>query len=367
MNPSSPSRILIVDDSPENIHLLLEILRGGHEIIVATSGEQAFQRLESATLPDLILLDIIMPGLDGYEVCRRLKADPRTQDIPVLFLTALDSERDEAHGLELGAVDFITKPFSPIVVRQRVSNQLELKHYRDHLETLVQNRTRELQIRTNELELTKKVTIMSLGALAEFRDPETGGHIQRTAKYVHLVAEFLATLPEFRQQLTPSTIDWLSQSAPLHDIGKVGIRDEILLKPGKLLPDEFAIMRTHCFIGYQALKISTSDLGTTSFLDIAMDMAYSHHERWDGTGYPRQLHGDAIPIPGRIMALADVYDALRSERPYKVAFSHAVSSGIILKEMADHFDPRILAAFYEVQAEFQQISETFRDEPVPPT
>ena len=353
VEPGSMSRILIVDDSPENIRLLAEILKNSYDIVVATSGEQALRRLEAAPLPDLILLDIVMPGIDGYEVISALKAGRETRDIPVLFLSSLDSERSESKGLELGALDYITKPFSPSLVKMRIRNHLELKRHRDHLEEIVLERTKEL-------ELTQAVTFTSLGTLAEFRDPETGNHIQRTAEYVRMIARHLADKPGFEEVLSPSMIDRLAQSAPLHDIGKVGIPDSILLKPGPLGAEEALVMRRHAYLGFRALKQASELLGSNSFLDIAMDVAYCHHERWDGSGYPRNLSGESIPLAGRIMALADVYDALRSRRPYKASFPHGKSLKI-LEEMGTCFDPRVLATALECEEELFAISERLMD------
>ncbi|HUW42302.1 MAG TPA: HD domain-containing phosphohydrolase [Rectinemataceae bacterium] len=357
VEPGLKPRILIVDDSPENIRLLAGILKDSYDIAVATSGEQALKRVESPPLPDLILLDIVMPGIDGYEVIAALKAGEETREIPVLFLSALDSEKSESKGLELGALDYITKPFSPSIVKMRIGNHLELKRHRDHLEEIVRERTRELT-------LTQAVTFTSLGTLAEFRDPETGNHIQRTAEYVLSIARNLSTKPGFEGILSSAMIDRLAQSAPLHDIGKVGIPDSILLKPGSLSSEEALVMRRHAYLGFRALKQASELLGSNSFLDIAMDVAYCHHERWDGSGYPRGLAGESIPIAGRIMALADVYDALRSKRPYKSPFSHEKSLKILM-EMRSFFDPRVLSAALECADELLAISERLMDKEEP--
>jgi putative two-component system response regulator len=347
-------KLLIVDDSPENLRILIEILKKDYEIVMATSGNQALRRLEVQPYPDLILLDIVMPGIDGYEVCSRLKANLATRSIPVLFLSALDSETDESKGLDLGAEDYITKPFSPSIVKARIRNHLELKRHRDSLEELVRERTKEIS-------LTQTVAFMSLGTLAEFRDPETGGHIQRTSKYVQLLAERLASRGIFHETLTPSFIDRLVQSAPLHDIGKVGIPDSILSKPGKLEPWEFEIMKTHTDLGYRALRQASQVLGANSFYDVAMEVALSHHERWNGKGYPRGIADDAIPLPARIMAAADVYDALTTARPYKPAFSHEKAKEIMCEDMSGHFDPRILNGFLELEEDFVAVAAAFAD------
>lgn len=353
---SNRDKILVVDDSPMSLRSLVEILTDDYEVSVATSGEQALVLLESMPLPDLILLDIVMPGMSGYEVCSRLKAKEITSDIPVIFLSALDTTTDESKGLELGAVDYIAKPFSPSIVTVRIKNHLELKRHRDRLEELVRDRTKELM-------LTQTATFTSLGTLAEFRDPETGYHIQRTSKYVQLIAERLAKKPDFSDVLSPVMIDRLVQSAPLHDIGKVGIPDSILLKKGKLEPKEFELMKTHTILGYKALKQASSVLGSCSFLDVAMDLALSHHERWDGKGYPRNLADEKIPLAGRIMAVADMYDALTSARPYKPPFSHEKSKAIMCSEMDGHFDPRIMSVFLELEDDFKEVATEYADTP----
>jgi putative two-component system response regulator len=351
---ASRLKLLIVDDSPENLRLLVEILKEDYAIVTATSGEQALRRVESLPYPDMVLLDIVMPGIDGYEVCSRLKANEATRSIPVLFLSALDSEMDESKGLDLGAEDYITKPFSPSIVKARIRNHLELKKHRDRLEELVRERTKEIS-------LTQTVAFMSLGTLAEFRDPETGGHIQRTSKYVQMLTERLASAGAFSEMLTSTFVDRLVQSAPLHDIGKVGIPDSILIKKGKLEPWENEIMRTHTDLGYRALKQASLVLGAHSFFDVAMDVALSHHECWDGTGYPRGIAEDTIPLSARIMSVADVYDALSTERPYKPAFSHEKSKEIMCEEMKGHFDDRILGAFLELEDDFKSVAKEYAD------
>ncbi len=298
--------VLIVDDMEENVDILMEALGNDYDISVAMDGESALDFIDKNRL-DLILLDIVMPGMNGYEVCKKLKQDKKTKEIPIIFLTALADEENEAKGLLLGAVDYITKPFSSLLVKARVRNQLELKLHRDHLEQLVWARTREL-------ELTQKVTIESLGTLAEYRDPETGGHIKRTQNYVKLLAEHLKNHPKYKSYLNDATIELLFKSAPLHDIGKVGVPDNILLKPDKLTNDEFIEIKKHSEYGKNAIAVSEKRLGKKSFLEFARIIAESHHEKWDGTGYPKGLKGEEISIPGRLMAIADVYDALISKR-----------------------------------------------------
>ena len=347
-------KILLVDDTSANLQVLRQTLDGcGYRLLIAKDGKTALSIVEK-TLPDLVLLDIMMPGMDGYEVCRRLKGSESTRHLPVIFLTALADVEDEARGLALGAVDYITKPINPDLVRARVGNHLELKRYRDSLEDMVREKTRELQ-------LTQAVMIESLGTLAEYRDPETGGHIKRTQNYVKALASALKNHPRFREELDDETIDLLYLSAPLHDIGKVGVRDNILLKAGKLDEDEFGEMKNHTKYGHDALHITEQKLGKSTFLRHARQIAYTHQEKWDGSGYPRGLKGDKIPISGRLMAVADVYDALISKRVYKPPMPHEEAVRIISDGKGKHFDPDIVDAFLEMNAVFRNIALTYAD------
>lgn len=344
----SQCNVLIVDDAEENVDILVGALGNEYDISVAMDGKSALEYIHQ-TPPDLILLDIMMPGMDGYEVCKKLKQDTATHEIPIIFLTALAQEQDEAKGLALGAVDYITKPFSSHLVKARVKNHLALKLHNDHLEQLVRERTREL-------ELTQEVTIESLGTLAEYRDPETGGHIKRTKNYVRLLAEYLKDHPRYRHYLDDITIDFLYRSSPLHDIGKVGVPDAILIKPGKLTDKEFSEIKKHPVYGRNAIAVSEKRLGEKSFLQYAKVIAESHHEKWDGTGYPHGLKADDIPIPGRLMAIADVYDALISKRVYKPPFSHDKAVAIIAQGRGQHFDPDMVDAFLKLEDQFRQIA-----------
>nr|WP_319393652.1 two-component system response regulator [uncultured Desulfobacter sp.] len=345
--------VLVVDDTETNIDILMETLGDDYDIRVALDGESALENVEEEK-PDLILLDIMMPGMDGYEVCRRLKEDPSTRDIPIIFVTAMAEEQNEAKGLALGAVDYVTKPFSPELVKARVSNHLELKKHQDHLQELV-------MLRTKELALTQEVTIYSLASLAETRDPETGGHILRTQRYVRALARRLKTMERFKKILTDEVIDLLYKSAPLHDIGKVGVADGILLKPGKLTEEEFSEMKNHTIYGRDALKVAEEKLGDNSFMKYARRIAYTHHEKWDGSGYPNGLKGEDIPVSGRLMAIADVYDALISKRVYKPPFSHAKAIDIITKDSGSHFDPAMVETLLMIEDEFLHIASLLAD------
>ena len=354
INSNQTARILLVDDNTTNLQLLHETLDGlGYRLLIAKNGKTALAIAQKAN-PSLILLDIMMPEMDGYEVCRRLKSDEKTDRIPVIFITALAAEDDEAKGLALGAVDYLTKPLNPELVRARVRIHLELKQYQDHLEQLVRERTRRL-------ELTQAVTIESLATLAEYRDPETGGHIKRTQNYVKVLAKQLKEHPRFRDELNDEVIELLYMSAPLHDLGKIAVPDHILLKPGKLTDEEFEEMKKHTNYGHDALWITEQKLGEDSFLRHAREIAYTHQEKWDGSGYPSGLKGDEIPISGRLMALADVYDALISKRVYKPPFPHEKAVQIIVEGKGRHFDADVVDAFVELENTFRNIALSFAD------
>jgi len=353
-NSDQTARILLVDDNTTNLQLLHETLDGiGYRLLIAKNGKTALAIARKAK-PALILLDIMMPEMDGYEVCRRLKADEKTDRIAVIFITALADEEDEAKGLALGAVDYLTKPFNPDLVRARVRIHLELKQHQDQLEQLVRERTRRL-------ELTQAVTIESLATLAEYRDPETGGHIKRTQNYVKVLAKQLKQHPRFRDDLNDDVIELLYMSAPLHDLGKIAVPDHILQKAGKLTDEEFEEMKKHTNYGHDALRITEQKLGEDSFLRYAREIAYTHQEKWDGSGYPTGLKGDEIPISGRLMALADVYDALISKRVYKPPFPHEKAVEIIVEGKGNHFDPDIVDAFIELENTFRNIALSFAD------
>ena len=359
--PPRRQTILIVDDSPANIAFLGNVLKDSYDLKVATNGSQALQIAQHTPDIGLILLDIIMPGMDGYEVCRHLKASRVTERIPVVFVSARADIDDEALGFAVGAVDYITKPIRSAIVKARVRTHLALFDQNQVLEEMVRKRTEELAI-------TQDVTILSLATLAEYRDNETGGHIVRTQRYVRVLAENLRHRSRFRDGLNPEAIDLLFKSATLHDIGKVGIADRILRKPGPLTPEEFKEMKRHPGYGAAALARAEQLLGTdksSSFLHLAREIAISHHEKWDGSGYPDGLAGDEIPVPGRLMAMADIYDAMVSRRIYKPPFSHQKAYEIIVngdgRVMPYHFDPGVLETFINHHETFRAIAAECAD------
>lgn len=354
--------ILIVDDTPENIALITSLLKGLYRTKVATNGKKALQIVQSGEPPDLILLDIMMPEMDGFETCNSLKSNPQTADIPVIFLTAKTQVEDEQKGFELGAADYITKPISPPIVLSRVKTHLQFKKMCDLLKDKNDYLEREVARRIKEIDSVQDAAIIAIGSLAETRDNETGNHIRRTQHYVRLLADTLKDHPNFRHFLTDENIALLSKSAPLHDIGKVGIPDKILLKPGKHTPEESEIMKTHTTLGRDAIIAAEKMLNTpSSFLQFAREIAYTHHEKYDGTGHPRGLSGNSIPISGRLMALADVYDALISRRVYKEALPHEKAVSIIKEGTGTYFDADVVEAFLQVADQFKEIAQKYVD------
>ncbi len=337
--------ILIVDDTPANIKILNDLLRDEYKIIVATNGPDALEIVYSKDQPDLILLDIMMPNMDGYEVCHKLKQSPNTSNIPVLFVTAKDNVADETKGLEMGVEDYITKPFIPPIVKQRIRNHMALHLHHVELEQLVEERTKEL--RNGYIDMIQRLTLTS-----EYKDEETGAHIRRIGYYCKELSRQMGFNSEF--------IEAIYHASPMHDIGKVAIPDSILLKQGPLNQEEWETMKTHAEIGALIL-----DGGKSPLIKMACEIAGCHHERWNGGGYPNGLKMDKIPITARIMTITDQYDALRSKRPYKPAFNHNKALEIITKgdgrTMPDHFDPDVLAAFNKIADIFEDIFETHND------
>jgi putative two-component system response regulator len=354
MSGNGKPNILIVDDEPFYRDLLEELLSPQYSVSVVENGMQAIEQVRSGQHPMLLLLDVVMPEMDGYEVCRRFKANPATHEIPIIFLTGKNEVEDEMLGLELGAVDYIAKPISPPILLSRVRNHLALTQKRIALESLVAERT-------EQIEKAKDAVTFSMGALAEARDNETGFHLQRTRLYVKSIAEKLSCLAEYRNELTPKMIDLIVRAAPLHDIGKIGVPDSILMKNGKLTDDERAEMSKHTLYGKQALEKAEENIGHTPYLEIAKQIAYCHHEKWDGSGYPEGLSGADIPLSARIMAIADVYDALICKRHYKEAMCHQEAVELIEQGKGTHFDPTVFDIFTQVSDGFIDIAERFND------
>ncbi len=360
-NATKPT-ILVVDDTPDNIVLLCSLLGDLYKNKVATNGEKALKIASADPQPDLILLDIMMPDMDGYEVCRRLKANHKTAQIPIIFLTAKTQEGDETMGFELGAVDYITKPITPAILMARVHTHLTLQYAKKSLEK--QNEILEIQVekRTKQLAALQDAVIISMASLAETRDNETGHHIRRTQNYVREMALVLQKNPKFAGEIDQNFITTIYKTAPLHDIGKVGVPDRILLKPGRLTVEEFEIMKEHTVYGRDAIIAAEKTLtDPEGFLIVAKEIAYCHHEKWDGAGYPQGLVGEEIPLSARLMAIADVYDALITKRIYKNAIVHEEAIEIIVKGSGTHFQPDIVDALLSIQDKFKEIAQLFSE------
>ncbi|MCF7986525.1 MAG: response regulator [Methylovulum sp.] len=363
-NPNQKPTLLIVDDASENLAVLIDLLMPVYRIRVANSGQRALDVANTLPKPDLILLDVMMPEMDGYQVLTHLRQNPKTADIPVIFVTAMESSDDEALGLDLGAADYLTKPIRPAIVLSRIRSQLELKNTREQLLAQNSKLEAEVELRAKQLQTVRDISIRALASIAETRDNETGKHIIRTQAYVRVLCDHLIEQGIYADELTSKKSDIITKAAPLHDIGKVGIPDHILLKPGRLNDEELVIMRTHAKIGADALwrAIQTEeDHSGLGFLFVAMDIAHYHHEKWDGSGYPEGLKEYNIPLPARLMALADVYDALINRRVYKKEFSLEQTLAIIKDGRGSHFDPQIVDAFFVRQTEFQEIAERYAE------
>ncbi len=347
------SRILIIEDSPFHIDLLVSTLEDIHSLYVAIDAEKAFRILETIT-PDLVILDAILPGMSGYEFLEIFLANTAYKDIPVIFASGMDQAEDQIRGLNSGAVDYITKPFHTEIVKRRIALHLELSAHRRNLENLV-------ALRTEEIEHTRDSVVQAVAYLAESRDRTTGEHIFKTQRYTHVLASCIAeSNPEF---ISAEEVPLLAQASALHDIGKVSVPDAVLTKPGPLTDDEWKIMREHTTLGAEAIKATISIIGSNKLLENAYDICLSHHEKYDGSGYPAGLKGDEIPPSAAIVALVDVYDALVSVRPYKDAYSHEKAVRIITegdgRTRPGQFNPLVLKAFREHEKKFLEILKDF--------
>jgi len=359
--PAVQPTILIVDDEVANLSLVSALLRDHYQVRIAKDGARAICQTQQEP-PDLILLDIMMPGINGYDVCRLLKADSLTRHIPVIFLTSQVDAQDEQSGLALGAVDYITRPINPGILLSRVRAHLaDAAHSRT---VRVNNEYLEYEVlkRTRQVSAMQDLTTLAMASLSETRDVDTGSHLRRTQNYVRALANQLRRKGLHPEFLTDAVVDLLYKCAPLHDIGKVGIPDRILLKPGRYEPEEFEVMKRHPKLGRDALQSAHDLAGDSSdFFIVAIDLVYSHHEKWDGSGYPQGLSGQAIPLAGRIMALADVYDALISARVYKPGMGHEDAAQIIAQGSGTHFDPDVVGAFLDLAFEFRAIADRYAD------
>lgn len=349
-------KILVVDDNDINLKILKLILeKDDYEVHTTQSPESFMERLD-ALMPDLVLMDINMPRISGYDLCREMKFSEKFCDIPVMFISALSDAQDIVKGFNMGAVDYITKPFRSEEVRARVSTHLNLKRLQEELKNQNKSLEKRVSEQVEEITKTQMETIFSLAKLAQSRDDDTGKHLERVQNYCWALATELKVHSEYSSEVDEIFVNNIKHASPLHDIGKVGISDTILLKPGKLTDEEFAIMKTHTVIGYETLKEVNEKFGNNAFIGMGMVIARSHHERYDGNGYPDKIKGREIPLAARIMAIADVYDALRSKRVYKDAFSQEKSVGIILEGRGTQFDPVLVDAFERIAYKFNEIS-----------
>jgi len=354
------SRIMVVDDTPENLSLAKTMLDDqGFEVFAFPNGPLALRAAERIQ-PDLVLLDINLPEIDGYEVCTRFKSNPKLRDIPIIFLSALSETSDKIAGFRVGGVDFVTKPFQFDELHARVNTHLKIRTLQTRLEYQNGNLQQLVDAKVRELSDAHLATIFAIAKLSESRDEDTGKHLERVQNYCRCLAAKIITETPYAAQVTRADYpDLIYHASPLHDVGKIAIPDHILLKPGKLTPEEFVVMKSHAEIGANTLRSIDSAHHDNAFLQMGIDIAGAHHERWDGAGYPRGLSGQDIPLAARIMAVADVYDALRSDRCYKKAIPHAEVVEIIRASRGTHFDPVVVDAFVELEREFDQIRLNF--------
>jgi putative two-component system response regulator len=361
INSGQGGNILVVEDDPDNLRALVAILkRGGFAPRPVTSGKRALEAAFSDP-PDLVLLDVMMPGMSGYEVCRTLKQDARFKNTPVIFLSALQDTQDKVLAFGAGCVDYISKPFHYEEVLARVTTHLQLRRLQDDLASHNLELEQRVAVQVKAVTASQMATIFALAKLAETRDDETGHHIERVQTFSKLLAMEMCDLRCHVEQLTPSFVETLYQTAALHDIGKVGIADAVLLKPGKLTREEFAEMKKHSVIGAQTLQWVLERYPDNEFLRMGVDVARSHHEKWDGSGYPDGLNGEAIPLSARVVALADFYDALTSRRCYREAFSHEDTLRMIEEGGGTHFEPAIIESFKAQESKFKRIREEMQD------
>jgi len=348
--------IILVDDSPDNLTQGKNLLNTFYRIYPAPSAAKLFETLEHL-VPDLILLDIEMPEMNGYEVIRKLKGDTRFADIPVIFLTSKDDEASELEGFNLGAADYVYKPFSPPRLLKRIAKELLIARQKKDLRGITISLKREVDQKTAEVIDLQNTVLATVTGLVEFRDKLTGGHIERTQRYMEAMLQRMVDEGTYRDEIAGWNKDFFLPSVPLHDVGKIAISDLILNKPGALTPEEFEIMKTHVTIGVDAIEGILNSAKEHAFLRHALYIVGMHHEKWDGTGYPVGLKGMDIPLEGRLMAIADVYDALISERPYKKAMPHDEAMKIITDGAGKSFDPVLVDIFRKVKDEFACVAQ----------
>jgi putative two-component system response regulator len=356
-------KVMLVDDNTTNLSVGKSALSGVYDVLTVNSGERAMQLLEKVT-PDLILLDIEMPGMNGFEAIKLIKDVEHLANIPVIFLTAMDGTGSELAGLSLGAVDYIHKPFSAALLQKRIELHLTIQDQKvrltdqnDRLLEFNQNLKHLVDQKTEKIVRLQDIFIETFAEMVEARDDTTGGHIIRTQLYVKALAETMVKKGVYPRIIEEKDIEHIVRSSQLHDVGKIAIPDSILKKPGKLTDHEYELMKRHTIIGMETISKIADRADESDFLKHAQIMAYSHHERWDGRGYPLGLSGESIPIQGRLMAIADVYDALVTARPYKPAFEHEMAAGIIMAGRGSQFDPLLGDLFEEISTKFSEIAK----------
>lgn len=351
---ATKARIMVVDDSPAMRAYLEQMLeQNGSEVLAVASGAVALGLAEE-NAPDLILLDVNMPDMDGFQVCERLKENPRLKEIPVIFMSSINATDAKLKAFQAGGVDYITKPFHIEEIQARVGVHLNLRSLQQMLEF-----QRLMERKVRELSEAQQATIFAIAKLAEQRDEDTGAHLERVQEYCRLLAEQLGKDSPYAAHITPEFVECIQHASPLHDIGKVAIPDSILLKPNKLTPAEFEVMKTHTVIGGENMQLVYNHYSGNTFIGMGIEIALYHHERWDGTGYPDGLAGRNIPLSARIMALADFYDALRSDRCYRKGLAHEDVKRMILEGEGTHFDPVLVRSFLDLEEQFRHVQDTF--------
>jgi putative two-component system response regulator len=353
LEPRITPRVIVVDDDADVLGVLKYMLEShGNEVLAYSCGAEALESI-SHEAPDLVLLDVSMPEMSGLELCRRLKENPDLADIPVIFLSGLNATQDKVRGFQAGGVDYIAKPFQSEEVKARISIHLKLSALRHKLEF-----QKLVEKKVSEVLAAQQATIFTLAKLAELRDDDTGAHLERVRDYCHLLARWLGECSPYADHISADFIDCIQHASPLHDIGKVAIPDRILLKPGKLTPEEFEIMKSHTVIGAENMQTVFNRYADNPFIGMGIEIALYHHERWDGSGYPDGLVGKNIPLSARVMAVADCYDAIRSNRCYRKGLEHERVKAILLEESGSHFDPEIIRAFIDLEDSFNHINDT---------
>ncbi|MGD8566578.1 MAG: response regulator [Gammaproteobacteria bacterium] len=368
MNVEPSAAVLVVDDNEMNRDMLVRRLEPlGYQVVVARDGAEALDVMNQQSF-DLVLLDIMMPIKDGFETLQEIKSHNDLYMIPVIMITALDDTSSAARCIQLGAEDYLTKPFDPVLLKARVSTCLERKrlhdqerNYRSQIEEYNNELKDRVQQQVQQITSAQLGAIFAMSKLAESRDPETGEHLERMREYCKVISEYLGRLSQYQSIIDQEFVDNIYAASPLHDIGKVGIVDSVLLKPGKLTVEEWRVMKSHPIIGAETLREVDRQHPGNSLIRMGIDIAESHHEKWDGSGYPYGLKGNEIPLVARILALGDVYDALTSKRCYKEAFSHERSRTILQENAGSHFDPAVIDAFLATENEFQRIREYYQD------